>query len=224
MRFVLGSFEKIDISGEDLVARGLLQLNESHKLIRPHIDVVAAIDLPVTVNYTNHEIDYNIDALVVNDDTNSSRTIRVISIVDDLSDMALSSKHDHLEFGLMKQSIREHFMTGKKNKGSFQRAQIELIKVSGTSPEISKTGYGQSVDTHLNPLLDTALHGIDQGVFLPTGQAQKCNSCWFNSVCNKSLCGPSFSKDKITYLEKKLKTKQKLAVTRAANFIKKSTE
>lgn len=219
MRFALGSFDKLDMSGEDLVARGVLQLNESHSLIRPNKDVVAAIDLPVSVNFSGVEIDYTIDGIIVQNDGTASNRIRVVSVVDDFSDLALSAKHDQLQFGLMKQSLKEHFMTGKKNGGAFSQAQVEVIKVSGASTESSATHHTQSPAQHLDPLATTAIKGIEEGIFLPTGQAQKCKSCWFNDICSNNLCGPDLEPQKVEFLTKKLRTKQTKVAVKAAQSL-----
>mgnify|MGYP000890876991 CR=1 FL=1 len=206
MRFALACFEKLDLSGEDLVAKGVLQLNDVHKLFAPDRDIIAAIDLPVTVNYKDIEIDYNIDALIVSNDQTLARKVRVLAVQDDFSDVALSARHDSLQFGLMKQSLSEHFMTGKKGL-SFSEAKCEIIKVSGAKSATSTTHYSSSAEDHLSPLVDTAVKGMNNGIYLPTGQASKCNSCFFKDVCTAKLAGPDLTKKKHDYLTTKLNAK-----------------
>lgn len=217
MRLALASFGKLDLSGEDLVAKGVLQLNEAHTLFNPDRDILAAIDLPVTVNYKSTSINYNLDVLMVKNDFTSARKFRVLGIADDFSDIALSNKHDGLQFGLMKQTIKEHFMTGKKGAGSFSEAKIEIIKVSGAKPSSSSTHHAPQPEFHLNPLVDNVITGIKNEVYLPTAQEQKCKSCWFNDICQTRHCGDTEVKQ-IEHVRTKLNNKaRKIAENAATN-------
>lgn len=216
MRLALASFGKLDMSGEDMVAKGVLQLNEVHSLFAPQRDVIAAIDLPIVVDYKGVDIQYNLDVLVIENDAHSTRKFKVFGVADDYSDMALSNKHDGLHFGLMKKTLMDHFSTGRKGEGNFSQAQMEVIKVSGAKASISNSHHAPKPEFHLDPLIDTAIAGIDNGVFLPTAQAQKCKSCWFNNICSAKLCGPEVDPEKAASLHKKMSTKAVKTINNAA--------
>lgn len=210
MRFALAVFGKLDLSGEDLVAKGVLQLNQAHSLFAPQRDILAAIDLPVTVNYSGVDISYNLDALIVENDSSSARKFRALAIADDFSDMALSAKHDNLQFGLMKKTLMDHFSTGKKGQGAFSEAKVEVIKVSGAKSASSSTHYAPQPESHLSPVVDTAIKGIEHSIILPTAHAQKCKSCWFNDICSTKHC----STDPVNHAH--LKQKMAAKVTKVA--------
>lgn len=207
MRVALATFDKLTLAGEDLVAKGILQLNEAHTLFVPNRDVIAAIDLPIEVDYNGVAIGYNLDAMIIHNDHTLARQIRLLAIADDFSDLAMSNKHNGLHFGLMKQAVKDHFATGKKGAGNFTDAQAEIIKVSGAKSSISSASSGARPAAHLSPLLDTAIDGIQKQVFLPTAQESKCKSCWFNDICSAKLCGPVRDEDNVSHLITKMNAK-----------------